>query len=122
VVQIRHNLGTDMLQQYGNRGLNGLTIANLVAFLDFLPPYIGARLNGQPSPFSHTEEVVGSSPIPPTEEPLIVGALAFIKPLYRCMRRLWLLQGWFHLQPFAPNCIRKRRATIGFFSIALGWA
>jgi hypothetical protein len=49
--------------------------SNLVAFLDFLPPYKGAGLNGQPLPLSYTEEVVGSSPIPPTVKPLDVGDL-----------------------------------------------
>jgi hypothetical protein len=57
VVLIGCNLGADILQQYGNHGLNG-----------------------QPLPLSYTEEVVGSSPIPTTQEPLGVEVFTFIKP------------------------------------------
>jgi hypothetical protein len=37
------------------------------AKLDVLLPQMGAGLNGHPLPIPYTEEVVGSSPIPPTE-------------------------------------------------------
>jgi hypothetical protein len=53
--------------------------SKLAAILYFLPPYIGAGLNGQPSPLSYTEEVVGSSPVPSIKEPLGVEVFAIMK-------------------------------------------
>jgi len=55
-------------------GLTGMDLMDSVdiltsiygGWIDMVPSYIGGRLYGLPSDNSYTEEVAGSSPVPPT--------------------------------------------------------
>ena len=64
-------------------GLTGMDLMDSVdiltsiygGWIDMVPSYIGGRLYGLPSDNSYTEEVAGSSPVPPTLLPPGMGVL-----------------------------------------------
>ena len=51
---------------HGSNGFYGLLDPFIADSMDYRPPYIGGRPYSHSSENSYTEEVAGSSPVPPT--------------------------------------------------------
>jgi hypothetical protein len=87
------------ITRHGNYGCRGEKHPHRWGDMNNTPPYVGYVNYGKPFRITYTEEVVGSSPIPPTFLPPPVGVL-FYKAYWWGMFRNTTLFDEFRYRPY----------------------